>query len=647
MANVFLSYAREDADRARLIAAELERAGHSVWWDRHIKGGAQYAREIEHALKSADAVVVLWSERAVESDWVRDEAAAGRDSRRLVPVCLDLCEAPLGFRQYQSIDLAGWNGRGKSQQLTALCEAIDSVGAAPDAADHRAPGTTARMRASTAWHKDSRVVIVAAVGLLFAAIAALLFWNPRNAEGAAPVVAVTADNDEPESVELARDLLIKLGTLQLARADAFQLVEGGTGENAADLVLEAGRTVRNGQVHADLALFAGKDRSILWSRQFVGPSGEEAELRNQLSVASARSLDCALQALAGERQQLGSEVIKLYLNGCTVLDDLSLNELRQAIPIFLEVTRRAPDFEGGWAKLLQAEILTLISGGGDSSLKQNMKEHIARARQINPHMAMAHLAEVELLPSIAYGDRMRLIDLASRHAPEMPEPFAARSYYLSVVGRMKESVESAKRASELNPLSPTLHSDYTSALADAGQLDRAKTELQRAGERWPGSSVIANAWFMFNLRYGDPREALRTEGGDHLFWRPQMTNAFLLARTTPTKKNIDAAVSEAFALKRQEGAIELPIETLGTFNRDQEVIPLVFNEPKGESGEIARSMFRPTLRELRYDPRFIQIAQRLGLIEYWRTSGKWPDFCFDPDLPYDCKAEGAKISRPN
>src|SRR5688572_27759398 len=105
MASVFLSYDREDATRARSIAQALEKAGHSVWWDRHIKGGAQYAKEIEQALAAADAVVVLWSERSVESAWVRDEAAAGRDSGRLVPVRLDATSPPLGFRQYQTIDL--------------------------------------------------------------------------------------------------------------------------------------------------------------------------------------------------------------------------------------------------------------------------------------------------------------------------------------------------------------------------------------------------------------------------------------------------------------------------------------------------------------------------------------------------------------
>ena len=58
MADIFLSYAREDFDSAQAIASALKRAGHSVWWDSHIRGGAQYAPEIEAALA---AVIARWS----------------------------------------------------------------------------------------------------------------------------------------------------------------------------------------------------------------------------------------------------------------------------------------------------------------------------------------------------------------------------------------------------------------------------------------------------------------------------------------------------------------------------------------------------------------------------------------------------------
>jgi len=38
------------------------------------------------------------------------------------------------------------------------------------------------------------------------------------------------------------------------------------------------------------------------------------------------------------------------------------------------------------------------------------------------------------------------------------------------------------------------------------------------------------------------------------------------------------------------------------------------------------------------------LAQRLGLVDYWRSTGHWPDFCAEPGLPYDCKAVAAKLA---
>ena len=108
---VYLSYDHDDVALARPIAAALEKAGHTVWYDRHIHGGAQYSRKIEQALDAADAVVVLWSPRSLESAWVRDEAAEGRDRGKLVPLCVENVAPPMGFRQFQTIELGNWKGR--------------------------------------------------------------------------------------------------------------------------------------------------------------------------------------------------------------------------------------------------------------------------------------------------------------------------------------------------------------------------------------------------------------------------------------------------------------------------------------------------------------------------------------------------------
>jgi adenylate cyclase len=145
VAKVFLSYAREDEAAAKQLAEGIGQAGHEVWWDRHIQGGSRFSAEIDRELKSAEAVVVLWSPTSVESAWVQDEAAEGRDTGRLVPVSLAGSRPPLGFRQFHTVDFANWNGDGAPLELDDLIEAI-----AKTAGNRTAAATSARADAPKA-----------------------------------------------------------------------------------------------------------------------------------------------------------------------------------------------------------------------------------------------------------------------------------------------------------------------------------------------------------------------------------------------------------------------------------------------------------------------------------------------------------------
>ncbi len=133
----FLSYSHADQDRVRLLADALEQAGISVWWDTLIEGGAVFAKSVEVALARCDAVIVAWSKVSVSSDWVLDEAAQGRDMRKLVPVSLDGTMPPLGFRQYLSVDLLGWRGDANASQIATIVRGVEAVaGRLNDAAAH-------------------------------------------------------------------------------------------------------------------------------------------------------------------------------------------------------------------------------------------------------------------------------------------------------------------------------------------------------------------------------------------------------------------------------------------------------------------------------------------------------------------------------
>ena len=92
MIDIFISYNREDQEKAALFAHAFKAAGLDVWWDVSLRAGQVYDEVTENALRSARAVVVLWSPRSVVSRWVRAEATLAQRADTFVPCMIEPCE---------------------------------------------------------------------------------------------------------------------------------------------------------------------------------------------------------------------------------------------------------------------------------------------------------------------------------------------------------------------------------------------------------------------------------------------------------------------------------------------------------------------------------------------------------------------------
>jgi hypothetical protein len=124
VADVFLSYAREDAGRAQQVAQGLAAAGIEVFWDNEIPPGTTWADYIEAKLTQCKALIVLWSEHSTKSQWVREEARLGRDKGVLIPAMIDGSQAPFGFGEVQAANLADWNGDAENPNWRRFVEAV-------------------------------------------------------------------------------------------------------------------------------------------------------------------------------------------------------------------------------------------------------------------------------------------------------------------------------------------------------------------------------------------------------------------------------------------------------------------------------------------------------------------------------------------
>ena len=133
---VFVSYARPDELHAERVAAGLRAKGYEVWRDDELPAHRGFSEVIEERLRDANAVVVLWSNAATKSQWVRAEADAARNAAKLIQAQVDGTLPPLPFNQIQCADLSGWDGAEDSPGWRKLKA---SIGALAGAASPAAP----------------------------------------------------------------------------------------------------------------------------------------------------------------------------------------------------------------------------------------------------------------------------------------------------------------------------------------------------------------------------------------------------------------------------------------------------------------------------------------------------------------------------
>ncbi|MEP0393076.1 MAG: TIR domain-containing protein [Erythrobacter sp.] len=103
--DIFISYSRRDRERVNFMAKALEAEGYSVWWDRDLRAGEEFDNVIDKHIKESNAIVVVWSDTSIKSNWVKEEAEDGVIENKLVPALIDEVVIPRGFRRIQAAEL--------------------------------------------------------------------------------------------------------------------------------------------------------------------------------------------------------------------------------------------------------------------------------------------------------------------------------------------------------------------------------------------------------------------------------------------------------------------------------------------------------------------------------------------------------------
>jgi TolB-like protein len=362
MARVFLSYAHEDAAKAKSLAGLLERGGHRVWWDPHLGGGALFAAEIAAALRDCEIVLVLWSRNSVVSTWVLDEAAEGRDSGRLIPILLDGIIPPLGFRQFQAVDLSRWSGRGRVPNRNSIDAAIATIlngGTLALAAEqpiaHQAP-TQGRIAKTAA----------ALIAVLLIAIAALYATGRLTPQTEAASVAVLPFSDlsamhdkayfaEGVSDEIRTRLASVPGVRVIGRVSIGMLgPKAGLNDVRKRLgvthVLDGSIGFQGQKMRLDVRLLRTSDGVQIWADRYDRDLEDIFKVQSEIGSAVAAKLRARLwrYPLTERTAPTSFEVYDLVLASGAKMFEATYEASLEANRLAEQATRLDPSYAPAW-----------------------------------------------------------------------------------------------------------------------------------------------------------------------------------------------------------------------------------------------------------------------------------------------------------
>lgn len=497
-ATLFLSYARADRATADMLAGLLEKAGHTVWWDALIEGGAQFSRSIREALDAADAVIVLWSKNSIDSDWVRDEAAQGRDRRRLVPLSLDGSKAPLGFRQYQVIGLSNWKGRSDTPQFDAILRAIAvAIGqAAP--APRAKPARVSRRQA---------IAVGTGLGTALIGGGALVAWQggifggdevaPRSI-AVLPFKNLSGDPAQDYFsdglTEEVRAALAANAALQVLAATSSNTARAHT-EDAVTIarkldvayLLEGSVQRANDVVRISTNLTNGKTGFSLWSQRVDRRLTDIFAVQNEIARTVANALQVRIATdtpRSGGTKNLAA--YEDFLRGRALFNQAKDEATDRAALAHFDLAIAA---DGSFAMAHAARSRSLAAIAAEYARAEELKPLYAasiaaaqRALELAPSLAEANLA----LGYVLFAGKLDIkgarpyFDKAYALGSGNADIILLFALYCSRAGRAEEARAAVSRAAALDPLNPRTHRAAGSIDYAARRYDEALAPLERA-----------------------------------------------------------------------------------------------------------------------------------------------------------------------
>ena len=464
-----------------------------------------------------------------------------------------------------------------------------------------------------------------------------------------PEMQFFSDGVSEEIIQrLSRGANMKL----IGRTSSFQFRDERKAQAAQTLncshVLDG--SIRRAADHVRISahLIEVSSRTALWSDRFDCSLENIFSVQDEMSEEIAGALNQAF--LRHSSQDVDPAVYDLYLRAS--LKSYSAEELRTNISLLEVATERTPHFAEAWARLAFARswlrfhepfAKRTVSGA-------NVEYAAQQALALDPQNVDAQVAKLLLVPPFGrFVEADAALD-GLRQSPGMGDGKKFIGYLMRNVGHLREGLAEDERAYLLDPLDPMCANTVALARVAVGRIDEAVPIYEDLVTRIPDMSYPFTSLLRARALLGDWArvDELLELAKERPLREFVDTLAFVRTKRDPTPENIGEWQRNFETQVSKTGCVNVSLLVyaahLGLVDKAFEIAETACLGPAGTDEDImgidayrTSMLFLVRMPELRNDPRFLHLCARLGLVEYWLTTKKWPD-CAD-EVPYDFQAE--------
>jgi TolB-like protein/DNA-binding winged helix-turn-helix (wHTH) protein len=456
-----------------------------------------------------------------------------------------------------------------------------------------------------------------------------------------PFADISANHAEGYFVDgLSEELLGALGRLNelrvVGRTSSFSFKDRNVSGRAAAAALGV-QKVLEGSVRRDgsrlrisARLIDGTTGTQLWAQTFDRELGDVFAIQEQIADSVAGTLQLTLRgsrpvANAGGTQNV--EAYDAYLAARALINNVGSTQAPDAIRLLEHAVALDPDFAQAWSALAESYTFAadfprnLALPLTPMELQRRMSRAALRALALAPDSPQSlRSAGMVSMRNRDWGEADRLL----RRAVELAGPYDYDSnlqyaWFLMNVGRSTEAIGYEERAMHAEPLLLRPVTLRAALYEMSGELDKADA-LLLASTNLAGQEVMRRqGLIMTSLARHDRAEAMRL-GNQGSNTQPCLYLADPPRALAELRKDYREAASS--------GAVGqlMPVALYASLLGDQ-ALALDALRTLAPTTQSLFTVWRPALSGVRKLPGFEQLVRNLGLVDYWRSSGVWGDFC--------------------